>query len=327
MKILITGGSGFIGTNLIEYYLLEKHSILNIDFKKPMNQKQKQFWKNIDIRDSNDLDVAFSEFMPDYVVHLAARADLRGKTIKDYDTNTLGVQNIIAACGKCSSIKKVIFTSTMLVCKVGYYPKTDSDYCPPNLYGESKMLGEGIVRQDSAGMDYDWSIVRPTSIWGPWFGVTYRDFFVMLIKRKYINFSGKSSTKTYGYIDNTIYQINNILFSEKTNSKTYYLGDYTPTNISKWASEISNELGYELKSVPLLIILIASYFGEFLKLFNISFPLNKFRYKNMTTDNIIPLQDTIDVAPSLPVGRLVGIKHTIKWLNDFYLSKENQIPK
>jgi nucleoside-diphosphate-sugar epimerase len=251
---------------------------------------------------------------------LAARADLRGANIDDYDTNTLGVQNIVHACNKCSSIKKVIFASTMLVCKVGYYPETESDYCPPNLYGESKMLGEQIVRTSAPDMKYHWSIVRPTSIWGPWFGPTYRDFFLMLVKRKYINFVGKSSTKTYGYIDNTIYQINMILFSDKTNSKTYYLGDYHPTNITKWASEIADELDYKLKSVPIVFILMASYVGEFLKIFKINFPLNMFRYKNMTTDNIIPLQDTMDIAPCLPVERSVGIKNTIKWINNFYIN-------
>lgn len=320
MKILLTGGSGFIGTNLIENYLSKNHNVLNIDFKQPINQEQNEFWENIDIRDSSNLNAAFLEFMPDYVVHLAARADLRGKTIEDYDTNTVGVQNIIDACNQCSSIKKVIFTSTMLVCKVGYYPKTDSDYCPPNLYGESKMLGEKIVRKGSVSMSFDWSIVRPTSIWGPWFGPTYRDFFLMLMKKTYINFIGKTSTKTYGYIDNTLYQINAILFSKNTNLKMYYLGDYDPTNINKWASEISNELGYKLKSIPIIFIWFASYLGEFLKVFNIKFPITKFRYKNMTTDNIIPLQNTMEVAPNLPVIRSVGIKSTIKWINNLYLN-------
>jgi len=323
MRILITGGSGFIGTNLIENFITENHMTINIDIKKPRNEKHIEFWKNIDIRNSIDLQKVFVEFMPEYVIHLAARADLKGKSIGDYDTNILGVKNIIDACNKCNNIKKVIFTSTMLVCKVGYYPKKESDYCPPNLYGESKMIGENIVRENALNMKYHWSIVRPTSIWGPWFGSTYRDFFLMLIKKKYINFAGKTSTKTYGYIDNTVYQIKSILFSEESNLKTYYLGDYEPTNLTEWASQISEELGYKLKSVPIIMIWFASYLGEFLNLIKIKFPINKFRYKNMTTDNIIPLNETMELAPRLPVNRLSGIKNTIKWIEDVYLV-ENQ---
>ena len=79
---------------------------------------------------------------PEYVLHLAARADLTGKTLQEYSTNTIGVENVIKICNEVPSIKKVIFTSTQLVCRVGYVPLSADDYCPPNLYGESKMIGE-----------------------------------------------------------------------------------------------------------------------------------------------------------------------------------------
>lgn len=50
-KILITGGSGFIGTNLIEtIQKTGKYEILNVDFCKPKIYYQRQYWKNLDIR-------------------------------------------------------------------------------------------------------------------------------------------------------------------------------------------------------------------------------------------------------------------------------------
>ena len=50
----------------------------------------------------------------------------------------------------------------MLVCKAGHIPKSDTDYSPNTLYGESKMKGEMLVR--SSNLKCDWAIIRPTSM-------------------------------------------------------------------------------------------------------------------------------------------------------------------
>ncbi len=58
----------------------------------------------------------------------------------------------------------------------------------------------------------------------------------------------------------------------------------------------------------------AAYFGDLLKLFNITFPMTSFRLKNMTTDNIIDLSETYNIAPNPPYSRIDGIKATLQWL-------------
>lgn len=55
------------------------------------------------------------------------------------------------------------------------------------------------------------SIIRPTSIWGPWFGEPYDKFFHIVLKHMYFHMGEKACKKTYGYIDNAIYQIESIL--------------------------------------------------------------------------------------------------------------------
>ena len=321
MKILITGGSGFIGTNLIDYYLIKGVDLLNIDIAAPRKKEHNFYWKKVDVREYAELEKAINDFQPTYVIHLAARADQRGETIQDYDTNILGVRNVMNACNCCKSINKVIFTSTMLVCRVGYYPLNDTDYCPPNLYGESKMNGEMIVRENAHLLNYKWVIVRPTSIWGPWFGPTYRDFFIMIIDKKFINFSGKTSDKVYGFIENTIYQIDAILFSDLANFCMYYLGDYKPTNIKVWANEIASLMGIRLYTVPNFLIYFAAIIGDVFKKIKVKFPMNSFRYKNMTTNNLLPLDKTKIVAPDLPVCRDYGNKVTLEWLKSYFLKQ------
>jgi nucleoside-diphosphate-sugar epimerase len=311
MRILITGGSGFIGSNLIEYYNNKNYKLLNIDSKKP-SDKFKELWAEVDIRDYALFEKIVVDFDPEFIIHLAARTDLDGKTPDDYSSNTLGTINLLKISDKLTNLKRVIFTSSMLVCRPGYIPTNDSDYNPSTVYGESKVEMEKIIRDYNP--NYSWCIIRPTSIWGPGFGVPYRNFFDMIIKRRYVHF-GKATTKTYGYIGNVIYQIENILNADKSIEKqVFYIGDYEPTNIKLWADEIANELGINIPEIPLFLIKFAAYIGDFLKKFNIHFPMTTFRLKNMTTKNVVNLENTKKLAPELPYSRIEGIRNTLYWM-------------
>ena len=138
-KILITGGSGFIGTNLINHLLnMNNYTILSIDKEEPKIKLHHSIWRQIDICDSDSVNQIIHEFQPDYVIHLAARTDLRGKELNDYSANTDGVTNLLNALENTPSIKRVIFTSSMYVCEPGYMPKDFEDYAPHTLYGKSK---------------------------------------------------------------------------------------------------------------------------------------------------------------------------------------------
>ena len=314
MKILITGGSGFIGTNLIEYYLSKNYELLNIDIKQPKISSHNNIWRKVDIRDFNLFFKIVSDFEPEYVIHLAARANLTGKDLEDYSTNILGVKNVLKISKNISTIRKVVFTSTMLVCKVGYVPVNDEDYCPPNLYGESKMIGEQLVRNENTS--FDWTIIRPTSIWGPWFGPTYRGFFELIMKKRYFNFTGRMSTKSYGYIGNIVYQIDAILFSGSCSKSTLYVSDYEAANIKVWAKEIGDQLGTRIYTVPRGLIWIAAKIGDVVENIGLKFPINSFRYINMTTDAIYQTEDTRKIAPDVKYSRKEGVKLTIEWLKN-----------
>jgi len=311
-RIVVTGGSGFIGTNVVEYYLSNGAEVINIDIKPPQNPLHNVYWREVDIMDFDKFNSTVREFEPDCVIHLAARANLTGKTLDDYNTNIEGVKNLIEIGNRTESIKKILFASTILVCERGYIPKSDDDYCPPNLYGESKAIGEQLVREESKG--YEWVILRPSSIWGPWFGPTYRHFFEMIIRGRYFNFTGKMSTKTYGYIGNTVYQIDEILKSDKTHGATLHLGDYEPTNIKEWSREIAVELDKRIITVPRFMIWSASKAGDLLGLLKLRFPINSFRFNNMTTDSIKPMEKTKEVAPELLFSRKEGNRITLEWL-------------
>jgi GlcNAc-P-P-Und epimerase len=314
MKILITGGSGFIGTNLLEKFVRDGYDVVNIDFQKPRNMDFEKYWKNIDITNFNNLKLEVNSFNPDYIVHLAARTDLNGSNMNDYSANTLGVENLMKSAKNLQSLKKILITSSMLVCELGYQPKDEFDFNPSTIYGESKVMTEKIVRENLPSCD--WSIIRPTSIWGPWFRAPYKSFFDMIIDKKYFHIGNMGCTKTYGYIENSIYQIEQVLFTNTTQNKNkvFYLGDYEETNIELWADKIGLELGFSIKKAPYFLVKFLAFFGDILKIINVNFPMTSFRLKNMTTNNIIDLSNTKEIAPNLPSSRENSIKKTLSWL-------------
>ena len=250
-KIVITGGSGFIGTNLVEYFVNFGYNVKNFDIVKPRNKSYDKNWTQLDILNLKLFSNKLKEFNPNYVIHLAARTDLdEKKNIKAYDANIQGVENLLNICSELKNLNRVIIASSMLVCKLGYIPTNGFDYCPNTIYGESKVLTERITRRFE---NIDWILVRPTSIWGPWFGAPYNNFFRLVRSSKYLNLSKKrAAIKTFGYVKNTCSQLHSLMVCKDKNviHDFFYLGDSTPINISDWANLICK---CENKKSPIVI--------------------------------------------------------------------------
>lgn len=318
MRIIVTGGSGFIGTNLIENFI-EKGGceILNIDILPPRNKKHTQYWKQCDITNYDELSKTIIEFNPDYIVHLAARTDILGHDVKDYPANTIGVENMLKCCYDLKNLKKVLFTSSMLVMRSGHIASHILDYCPPNAYGISKVETENIIRGNH--LTCDWAILRPTSIWGPWFD-TYKDFFKMIIAGKYITFGKKLSTKTYGFVGNVVYQIDCLLKAdtsqEKFENRIFYLGDKPDYNINEWGKEIADICDKKIPNIPYFVVRLAAFVGDFIKLFGIMPPISSYRLKNMMTNNIMDVSPTFKYAPNPPYTRKQGSEITVNWIKE-----------
>lgn len=317
MKIIITGASGFIGTNVLEHYKNKGYEVFNLDIHLPRNKEHKKYWHKVDICDLESSQKAFEEIRPDYVIHLAARTDLNAKDgLEYYSANILGVENIVKLCGKKSGVKRVIFASSMLVNEVGYKTQDIFDYNPTTLYGQSKVMGEKIVFNNKDNLT-KFCIIRPTSIWGEWFAEPYKNFFDFVLNGKFFHPGNKACTKTYGYVGNAVYQIEKLLLAdvEKIQGQVFYVGDKPPINISEWANEIAEEAGIgKPKKIPFFIFKLASWFGDMLGKFGVKFLMTSFRLRNMTTNHIVSLENTYAVCGEVPYDRVIGVKRTLEWM-------------
>jgi nucleoside-diphosphate-sugar epimerase len=315
VKVIVTGGSGFIGTNLIEFLKYAGYRSFNLDINPPLNRNHINFWHKCDILDRKAVQHAFREFKPTHVVHLAARTDLdETNSIHEYSVNTDGTKNILYAASETTSLQSIIITSSMLVCRLGHTPLSDNDYSPPNLYGKSKVLTETITR--AFGLNTTWTIIRPTTIWGPW-STRHRDeFFAILQKGLYVHPGFHKILKSYGYVGNVVNQIGKILQAPRSqiHGKTFYVSD-PPIDLYEWVNGFSKKLrGCDVLRLPIPFMRLLAFFGDGVGKLGFQFPLSTFRLQNMIIDNVIDHSKTTALTGTGPFTLSEGTTKTIAWL-------------
>ena len=261
---------------------------------------------------------AVKAFAPDLVLHLAARTDLDGKTVADYAANVTGVDNMVTAAMDCSAVKRVVFASSRLVCRIGYQPTSETDYCPTTAYGQSKVEGEQLVRARAATAPWDWIQVRPTSIWGPWFGVPYKLFFDAVARGRYVHPQGLQILKSFGFVGNTVRQLAAISSADRSliDKRTIYLADYPPIDAGEMAAIIRSELGLPIgREVPLWLLKVAAGAGDVGKALGWKQPpLTSFRLANLVTPMVHDLAPLQAIAGTLPYSMKDGVRLTIAWM-------------
>lgn len=156
MKVLITGGAGCLGSNLVEHWLPLGHEILVID--NFITGKKSVLLGNIDrltvvegsIEDNTLLEKCFREFEPSHVVHSAASYKDPNDWLADVNTNVNGTINVIRNCEKYAVERLVNFQTALCYGRPSSVPiKVDSKTEPFTSYGISKLAGEAFILSSS----------------------------------------------------------------------------------------------------------------------------------------------------------------------------------
>lgn len=163
-KLMVTGGSGFFGTELINYLLEKGNAVLNFDIEKPdIIDLGTQYIKG-DILNYGEILKASKDV--DTIFHNVANLPLAENKNKYHSLNVLGTTNVLKAALE-NNIRKVIYTSTGAVFGV---PEKNPVFAedipkPKEEYGLTKYLGEKVC-QEFVKKGLSVTIVRPNTILG-----------------------------------------------------------------------------------------------------------------------------------------------------------------
>jgi UDP-glucuronate 4-epimerase len=184
-RILVTGAAGFIGSSLVDSLLLNGSMVMGIDNFDPFYDrtiKEHNLQDALlnpgfrfvegDIRDTELVNNCFSEFKPDIVVHLAAKAGVQPSLVdpQSYiDVNIMGTLNLLEVMRK-NNIKKLIFASSSSVYgnnKKVPFSETDNVDFPISPYAASKKAGEQLCFTYHHLYNFDIFCLRFFTVYGP----------------------------------------------------------------------------------------------------------------------------------------------------------------
>jgi UDP-glucose 4-epimerase len=254
MKILVTGGAGFIASQIADAFINIGHEVhildnLSTGFEKNINPKAR-FIKS-DISSPAILDI-FKEENFDVVNHHAAQIDVRKSVndpIFDANTNILGSINLLQACIK-TGVKKFMFASTggAVYGEQEYFPADEKHPTNPvSPYGITKLSIEKYLffYKNEYGLDH--TILRYANVYGPRqnpFGEAgvVAIFTSKLLKNEnpIINGDGKQ-TRDYVFVEDVVKA--NVVTLNSFSSNIYNIGTGIETSVNQLFEKLNNIAG------------------------------------------------------------------------------------
>ena len=263
-KSIVTGGAGFIGSNLVDRLVKEGHKVIVLDNfisgkKKNLSHHKKKDVKiiNLDISKNKNLEKYF--YKVDYVFHLAGLAEIipSNKDPKKYfTTNVFGTLNILEA-SKNKKIKKLIYAaSSSCYGTPKKFPTSETDKIDTkHPYALTKYLGEELVMKYGSIFNMPNISFRFFNVYGPklntssQYGAVFGKFLFQKANKKPLTVVGNGKqTRDFIHVEDLVEAFLKILNNKSVN-KVYNLGSGKETSINKIAKLFGGKKIYISKRI------------------------------------------------------------------------------
>ena len=264
MKVLVTGGAGFIGHNVVRILEQQGHECIVIDTctdygfipKEELDylitnrlNRIKAKIRLIDIREGTFIDTIFKTYEPDVVIHMASfprQKVVEQNPILASDVMSTGLVNLLEK-SKQHKVKKFVYISSSMVYGDFNTDVLEAHPCrPQGQYGIMKLMGEKLVEDYHRRGCFDYTIIRPSAVYGEW-DVEDRvvsKFMTMAMRGETLRVKGADEVLDFTYVEDTAMGIVLAATQDIANGKVY--------NITR-----SDERQYTLKDAAELAIKIA----------------------------------------------------------------------
>ncbi len=260
MKILVTGGAGFIGSHLVDELVKEGEEVIIVDnlsngYQENINPSAKFY--QIDIRDKQLVNI-FKREKPEVVFHLAAQINLT-KSIEDplydADVNILGSLNVFE-CSRLVGVRKIIFSSSAAVYGEPRYVPVDEDHplLPTSPYGIGKLAIEKYLYHYWKNFGIDYVVLRYANVYGERQNPKGEAGVISIFIDKILNgerptiFGDGSSTRDYVYVGDVV-RANLLAMKKETKEKVFNIGTGREVSVNKLFEIIKNIIGSDIKPV------------------------------------------------------------------------------
>lgn len=250
MKVLVTGGCGFIGSHIVNRLLSDKYEVIvldNLSAGKRENIPDTVKVYTIDIR-SSAVNELFMKEQPEIVIHLAAQVDVNKsiqQPLEDADINILGTLNLLE-CSKRHDIKKFIFASSCAVYGDSSGEITDEEYNtnPISPYGLTKYTSERYIYIFNKIHQLPYTIFRFANIYGPKQNPTGEAGVIPIFIRKILSnqavhiYGDGTQQREFLYVKDVAEAI--VKAIDHSINETYNLGTTHPMTINHLLKELRN---------------------------------------------------------------------------------------
>lgn len=263
LRVLVTGGAGFIGSHLVTRLIDEGCEVFVLDNLSTGHNdnvdKRVVGFGVCDVINDAGVDIWFKKLNPGIVVHAAAQLGIR-RTNEDpvgtMDATVLGTRNVLesACCNRCT---KFVYISSSAVYGHSSEVPTGEQVtpCPTWPYGVAKLCAEHYVRsaQDQNGMSS--VILRPFNVYGPrqdgsaYGFVVSRFIKAILSGYRPIVYGDGHQTRGFTYVDDCVDIITKAALTDRADGKTLNVGSGTEISVLELGKKIADLCGVEFNPV------------------------------------------------------------------------------